>query len=97
MLDSARHFISKKKILHLLEGMSYNKLNVFHWHITDDSAFPFISSVFPELSAKGAYRPEMTYSKSDVKEIVEFARLRGIRVIPEFDTPGELKIMIRYI
>lgn len=91
MLDSARHFISKRKILQLLEGMAYNKLNAFHWHMTDDSAFPFKSSVYPELSAKGAYRPELTYSKKDVKEIVEFARKRGIRVIPEFDTPGKSK------
>lgn len=89
MLDSARHFITKSKILQLLEGMAYNKLNVFHWHITDDSAFPFNSTVFPELSAKGAYRPEFTYSKEDVRTIVEFARQRGIRVVPEFDTPGE--------
>ncbi|XP_011292114.2 beta-hexosaminidase subunit beta [Musca domestica] len=88
MLDSARHFISKTKILQLLEGMAYNKLNVFHWHLTDDSAFPFSSAVYPELSQKGAYRPELTYSPEDVKEIVEFARKRGIRVIPEFDTPG---------
>ncbi|XP_039951244.1 beta-hexosaminidase subunit beta-like [Bactrocera tryoni] len=88
MLDSARHFVSKAKILQLIEGMAYNKLNVFHWHMTDDSAFPYSSSVFPELSAKGAYRPELTYSKADVKEVVEFARARGIRVVPEFDTPA---------
>ena len=88
MLDTARHFISKGKILQLLEGMAYNKLNVFHWHITDDSAFPFKSTIFPELAEKGAYRPDMTYSIGDVMEIVEFARKRGIRVIPEIDTPG---------
>ncbi|XP_037817471.1 beta-hexosaminidase subunit beta-like isoform X2 [Lucilia sericata] len=88
MLDSARHYISKSKIFQLLEGMAYNKLNVFHWHLTDDSAFPFNSTIFPELSIKGAYRPEMTYSENDVREIVEFARKRGIRVVPEFDTPA---------
>lgn len=93
LLDSARHFISKAKILQLLEGMAYNKLNAFHWHMTDDSAFPYNSSVFPELSGKGAYRPEMTYSSNDIKEIVEFARKRGIRVIPEFDTPGESNVL----
>lgn len=77
MLDSARHFISKDKILKLIEGMAYNKLNVFHWHLTDDSAFTFNSTVYPELSLK------------DVQEIVQFARKRGIRVIPEFDTPSK--------
>ncbi|XP_067622184.1 beta-hexosaminidase subunit beta-like [Eurosta solidaginis] len=88
MLDSARHFVSKRKILQLLDGMAFNKLNVLHWHITDDSAFPYNSSTFPELSAKGAYRPELTYSKAEVKEIVEYARVRGIRVVAEFDTPA---------
>lgn len=68
--------------------MAYNKLNVFHWHMTDDSAFPYNSTVFPELSKMGAYRPELTYSADDITEIIEFARLRGIRIIPEFDTPG---------
>ncbi|XP_017467587.1 PREDICTED: beta-hexosaminidase subunit beta-like [Rhagoletis zephyria] len=88
MLDSARHFVSKKKILQLIDGMAYNKLNVFHWHMTDDSAFPYNSSVFPELSAKGAYRPELTYSKANVKEVVEYARVRGVRVVAEFDAPA---------
>uniref|UniRef100_A0A1I8P0N9 Beta-hexosaminidase n=2 Tax=Stomoxys calcitrans TaxID=35570 RepID=A0A1I8P0N9_STOCA len=88
MLDSARHFISKGKILQLLEGMAFNKLNVFHWHLSDDSAFTFNSTTYPELSLKGAYRREMTYSPAEVKEIVEFARKRGIRVIAEFDTPA---------
>ena len=88
MLDSARHFISKAKILQLLEGMAYNKLNVFHWHISDDSAFPYNSTTFPELSQKGAYRSELTYSSADVVEIVQFAKVRGIRVVPEFDSPG---------
>lgn len=89
MLDSARHFISKTRIKKLLEGMSYNKLNVFHWHLSDDSAFTFNSSTYPELAREGAYRYDMTYSRIDIIEIVEFARIRGIRVIPEFDTPGE--------
>ncbi|XP_037957794.1 beta-hexosaminidase subunit beta-like [Teleopsis dalmanni] len=88
MLDSARHFISKTKILKLIDGMAYNKLNTFHWHITDDSAFPYKSNVFPELAAQGAYRSDLTYTITDVTEVVEYARKRGIRVIPEFDTPA---------
>uniref|UniRef100_A0A1I8FUB8 beta-N-acetylhexosaminidase n=1 Tax=Macrostomum lignano TaxID=282301 RepID=A0A1I8FUB8_9PLAT len=54
------------------DAMEMNKLNVFHWHIVDDQSFPYQSVVFPKLSEK----------------IIEYARVRGIRVIPEFDTPA---------
>lgn len=89
MLDTARHFIPKDVILKNMEAMVMNKMNVLHWHITDDQSFPLITDNHPEFAQHGAYDPVYkVYRPDDVKEIIEYGRVRGIRIVPEIDSPS---------
>ncbi|KAJ2814060.1 Glucosamine-6-phosphate isomerase (Glucosamine-6-phosphate deaminase) (GNPDA) (GlcN6P deaminase) [Coemansia furcata] len=88
LLDTARNYYPVSDILRTLDAMSFNKMNVFHWHIVDSQSWPVESKTFPDLQLKGAYAPNMQYSYKDVQGIIDYARERGIRVIPEFDMPG---------
>lgn len=88
MLDTSRNFFSVKSILKLLDAMSYNKLNTFHWHITDTHSFPIAIKQQPNMTYYGAYSERQIYSVEDVKRIVDHAQVRGIRVLPEFDQPA---------
>eukprot|EP01112_Ceratiomyxa_fruticulosa_P009797 TRINITY_DN2571_c0_g1_i1.p1 TRINITY_DN2571_c0_g1~~TRINITY_DN2571_c0_g1_i1.p1 ORF type:complete len:599 (-),score=91.60 TRINITY_DN2571_c0_g1_i1:147-1943(-) len=87
LLDTGRHYFPVSTILRTLDAMSYHKMNVLHWHMVDGDSFAFQSTTWPTLS-EAAYTPASIYTHSDITNIVNYARFRGIRVIPEFDMPG---------
>ena len=86
MLDVSRHFHPIEQIVSLLDGMEFVKLNVFHWHLSDDQGFRVESKVFPKLhtqASEGEY-----FTQEQVKLVIKEATARGIRVVPEFDMPA---------
>jgi len=88
MIDTSRHFIPKEKLFQVMDAMVSVKLNVFHWHITDSDSFPIYIPSHPNLSKYGAFSEEETYTQKDVEDIVNYAILRGIKIIPEVDAPS---------
>jgi len=88
LLDTGRNYYPKEEILSLLDTMATNKLNTFHWHISDAASFPLYTQRQPEMTLYGAYSPSKVYYPQDVREIVEYANQRGIRVVPELDAPA---------
>lgn len=92
-LDTSRNFYPVDKILHTIETQAMNKMNVFHWHVTDSQSWPLYFHSHPELSDKGAYSAAETYNPEDVEKILAFAEERGVRVILELDMPAHTAII----
>jgi hexosaminidase len=88
LVDTSRNYIGVPDIIRTLDAMAVVKLNVFHWHVLDQQTYPLVSKAFPDLTAKGAQTPEKIYTPQDVAAIIQHGAERGIRVLPEFDSPG---------
>ena len=86
MIDSGRHFIPFDVIKRTIDGMASVKLNVLHWHLSEDQGFRIESKAFPKLTELGS--DGLFYTQQQAQEIVTYAHDRGIRVVPEFDMPG---------
>jgi hexosaminidase len=86
MIDAGRHFMPVDVIKRNLDGMEAVKLNVFHWHLSEDQGFRAQSKHFPLLQQKGS--DGHFYTQEQMRSVIEYARDRGIRVVPEFDMPA---------
>jgi hexosaminidase len=95
MLDSARHFQSPAFIRSMIDWMAWHKLNVLHWHLTDDQGWRLEIRKYPRLTSVGAWRIEPDgvryggfYTQEEVRGIVRFAAARHVQIIPEIELPG---------
>ena len=95
MHDNGRNFQSIGLLKAQLDRLSWYKFNTFHWHLTDNPAWRPQSRRYPQLNdpknrEKGRDQ-DSTYSFEDIRELIRYARERGIRIIPELDMPGHSK------
>lgn len=106
-LDVSRHFMDVDTIKHVLDAMAEHKLNVFHWHLTDDQGWRLEIKRYPKLTDVGAWRtppgagtqdvPERVggfYTQDQVRDIVAYAAARHITVLPEIDMPGHMQAAV---
>ncbi|MGB9463846.1 MAG: family 20 glycosylhydrolase, partial [Candidatus Acidiferrum sp.] len=86
MIDSARHFVPLDVLKRNIDGLEAVKMNVFHWHLSENQGFRVESKKFPKLHEMGS--DGLYYNQDEIHNLIEYARDRGIRVVPEFDVPG---------
>jgi len=103
MLDCSRHFFTIAEIKRHIFFMSLLKLNIFHWHLTDDQGWRIQIDAYPDLTKKGSIRKETRgdktphsgyYTKAEIKEVIDYARSLHIEVLPEIDMPGHFTAAI---
>ena len=100
-LDVSRHFFSVDFVKKYIDILSHYRLNYFHLHLTDDQGWRIEIMKYPELTSHGAYRTGengITYggyfTQKDIRDIIEYAALKGIEVIPEIDMPGHMQAAV---
>lgn len=86
LIDSARHFMPVETLKRQIDGIAAARMNVFHWHLTDDQGWRFGSSHYPQLQEKAS--DGLWYSPQQMRDVVSYAARRGVRVVPEIDFPG---------
>ena len=89
-LDCARHFFPAAEVMRIIEGAALEKLNVLHWHLSDDQGWRVESERFPRLNECGGEY----YTKDEIRAVVEYARVRGVEIVPEIDLPGHTSAIL---
>jgi len=82
--DCVRHFFAIEEVMKVVEQMARVKMNVLHFHLTDDQGWRIESLRFPQLHG---VNPDY-YTQAQLKQLIQFARVRGVEVVPEIDLPG---------
>jgi len=85
-LDVSRHFIPVSGVERTIDGLAAVKMNVLHWHLSDDQGFRVESKRYPLLQRKGS--DGLYYTQDEIRDVIAYARNRGVRIVPEFDMPG---------
>jgi hexosaminidase len=86
LIDIGRHYEPPEVLKRNLDAMAAVKLNVLHWHLTENQGFRIESKKFPRLAQMGS--DGNYYTQEQARDIISYAAARGIRVVPEFDIPG---------
>lgn len=89
-LDCSRHFFTADEVKKVIDQMTRVKLNVLHWHLVDDQGWRIECKTLPLLhETTGTY-----YTQEEIRSVIEYARVRGMEIIPEIDMPGHTRSMI---
>ena len=95
LLDCCRHFMQKDFVKRYIDLLAFHKMNILHWHLTEDQGWRIEIEKYPKLTEIGAWRENKDgekyggfYTKKDIKEIVLYAKDRGIEIVPEIELPG---------
>ena len=86
-LDCARHFFPLSVLKRVIEEMARARLNVFHWHLTDDQSWRLESRLVPPNGGR-------RYTQAEIRELTDFARIRGVEILPEIDLPGHVSALL---
>ncbi len=101
MLDVGRHTFPVADVLRWIDLLERYKLNIFHWHLTEDQGWRIAIDKYPRLTSIGAFRTEADssryggfFTKDEIRQVVAYAAARGITVVPEIEMPGHARAAI---